>query len=84
MCQYRGHKKRSLSEPTVKQRLSSKSLFSNLFSRKKVNFVGKSWHLIFFSSKKSESEAEVKSKDDYGVPRNVAPNDDIGEKIDCM
>ena len=29
---------RSLSEQTMKRRLSSKSLFSNLFSRKKVSF----------------------------------------------
>ena len=35
-------KKRSFSDTTMKQRPSSKSLFTNLFSWKKVNFLGKS------------------------------------------
>ena len=55
-------KKRSLSEPTVKQRQSSKSLFSNLFSRKKVNFVGKSWHLIFVFLRKVNPKRKLNLK----------------------
>ena len=33
-------------------------------------------------SKKGEPKA--KDQEDFGVPRNVAANDDIGEYINCM